>query len=62
MACADILAFLEDWFRHIEIYITSIQHAICSRQWGVEIMRSIAIAITRAFPNRPRFAGGNGAA
>ena len=50
MACADILAFLEDWFRHIEIYITSFSMRYVPANGAFEIMRSIAIAITRAFP------------
>lgn len=48
--CADILAFLEDWFAHIELYITSFSMRYVPVNGAFELMRSIAIEITRAFP------------
>lgn len=49
-ACAEVLAFLEDWFAHIELYITSFSMRYVPVNGAFELMRSIAIEITRAFP------------
>lgn len=49
-SCADILAFLEEWFEQIELYITSFSMRYVPVNGAFELMRSIAIEITRAFP------------
>lgn len=49
-ACADILSFLEGWFSQIELYITSFSMRYVPVNGAFELMRSIAIEITRAFP------------
>lgn len=48
--CADVLAFLTDWFGQIELYITSFSMRYVPVNGAFELMRSIAIEITRAFP------------
>ena len=48
--CTELLAFLEDWFAHIELYITSFSMRYVPVNGAFELMRSIAIEITRAFP------------
>ena len=49
-SCTELLRFLEDWFARVELYITSFSMRYVPVNGALELMRSIAIEITRAFP------------
>lgn len=49
-SCTELLQFLEGWFARIELYITSFSMRYVPVNGAFELMRSIAIEITRAFP------------